>query len=310
MTRKQPRNIAASVHQRLLNIAKQIDRPFDEVLTYFAIERLLYRLCRTKHADAFVLKGALLFRVWNTPDSRATRDVDFLGYISSRPEDVTAIFREVCVTNVEADGLDFDANSVKSVPIKEDTDQHGIRVRLVATLGRARAHLQVDIGFGDRVYPEAVRHEYPSLLDYPVPILRAYSRETVIAEKVHAMTILGSLNSRMKDFYDVWRLSQQFDFRGEILCGALRQTFSNRHTVVPTFADVVADLFRNDQLDAQWSAFLEKSRIDGPWSFAYVVECISAFLNPVFVSAAESIPFDQEWKPPGPWRRPKADESS
>ena len=280
MTRKQARNIAASIHQRLLNIAKQIDRPFDELLTYFAIERLLYRLCQTKHADAFVLKGALLFRVWSTPDSRATRDIDFLGYTNNRPEDVAAIFREVCVTNVEDDGLDFDASSVKSVPIKEDADHH------------------VDIGFGDRVYPEAVRHEYPSLLDYPVPILRAYSRETAIAEKVHAMTILGSLNSRMKDFYDVWWLSQQFDFRGEVLYGALRQTFRNRHTVVPMFADVVADLFRNDKLDAQWAAFLEKSRIDGPQSFAYVVECIIAFLNPVFVSAARSIPFGQEWKSP------------
>ena len=205
------KNIAASIHQRLLNVARETGRPFNEVLQYFAMERLLYRLSRSDHKDSFVLKGALLFRVWDIPDSRATRDIDFLAFLDNSPENLAVIFRDVC-TIEGADGLVFDPDSVDARTIKEDADYEGVRVRFRSLLGKARITMQIDVGFGDKVHPGVVRADYPVILDLPAPVLRAYPPETVVAEKVEAMIHLGSLNSRMKDFYDVWRLSRQFEF--------------------------------------------------------------------------------------------------
>jgi hypothetical protein len=204
-------NVAASVHQRLLNIARETRRPFNELLQYFAMERLLYRLSRSVHEGSFVLKGALLFRVWDVPDSRATRDIDFLAFQDNSPEHLAGIFREIC-TIESNDGLVFDPDSVDARMIKEGAEYHGVRVRFRGSLGNARITLQADVGFGDIVHPGVVRADYPVFLDLPVPSLRMYPPETVVAEKVEAMIHLGSLNSRMKDFHDVWRLSRQFDF--------------------------------------------------------------------------------------------------
>ena len=233
------KNVAASVHQRLLNIGRHTGKPFDQVLQYFAMERLLYRLSSSAHKDSFVLKGALLFRVWDVPDSRATRDIDFLAFLDNSPENLVAVFRDVCTIEGD-DGLAFDADSVDAKTIKEDADYEGVRVRFRGLLGKARITMQIDIGFGDKVHPGVVRADYPVILDLPAPALRMYPPETVVAEKVEAMVHLGSLNSRMKDFYDVWRLARQFEFDDSVLSEAIKQTFDNRGTELIPFGELSA----------------------------------------------------------------------
>lgn len=297
------KNVAASVHQRLLNIARDTGRPFDEVLQYFAMERYLYRLNLSPYSDSFVLKGALLFRVWDVPDSRATRDIDFLAYLDNSPENLAAIAREVCAVSHPDDGLSFDPDSVRAQRIKEDADYEGVRVRFLAQLGNARISMQMDVGFGDLIHPEAVQADYPAMLNLPIPSLRMYPPETVIAEKAQAMVHLGTLNSRMKDFYDIWRMSQQFTFHGNDLGEAIRGTFGNRKTEVNTFDDLIAELLDDEKLGRQWPAFLRKARLDGPSVFADVIDKIGKFLSPVFEAILISAEFDQTWQPGGPWRR-------
>jgi Nucleotidyl transferase AbiEii toxin, Type IV TA system len=297
------KNVSASVHQRLLSIARDTERPFNEVLQYFAMERFLHRLSRSSNADSFVLKGALLFRVWDMPDSRATRDIDFLAYVDNSPENLAAIFREVCSINDPDDGLVFDPNTVEAQRIKEDAEYEGVRTRLRGQLGKAQIVMQIDVGFGDLIHPSAVRADYPALLALPAPSLRMYPPETVIAEKAEAMVYLGSLNSRMKDFYDVWRMSQQFDFLGHVLCTAVTGTFQNRNTEVIEFDDLATDLLDNKNFDKQWAAFLRKSVLTDREDFPQVLTAIGEFLSPVFSSVKSSKAFDQEWAAPGPWRK-------
>ena len=249
MKKSASKNVAASVHQRLLNVARETGRPFNEVLQYFAMERLLYRLSCSGHKDSFVLKGALLFRVWDVPDSRATRDIDFLAFLDNSPENLAAIFREVCSIGGD-DGLVFDPDSIVARTIKEDADYEGVRVRFRGLLGKARITMQVDVGFGDKVHPAIVQTDYPVILDLPTPSLRMYPPETVIAEKV--------------------------------LAEAIRQTLQNRKTKLIPFDQLKADLIENDILEKQWSAFLGKSGASGPETFHEVLDQIEAFLGPLF----------------------------
>ena len=274
------KNVAASVHQRLLNVARETGRPFNETLQYFAMERLLYRLSCSAYKDSLVLKGALLFRVWDVPDSRATRDIDFLAFVDNSPENLAAVFREVCTIESD-DGLVFDPDSVDARTIKEDADYEGVRVRFRGLLGKARITMQIDVGFGDKVHPGVVRADYPVILDLPAPALRMYRPETVVAEKVEAMVHLGSLNSRMKDFYDVWRLSRQFEFEDSILVEAIKQTFDNRDTELIQFGELKSDLLENKTLEKLWSAFLAKTGVTAPESFHEVLDEIALFLSPL-----------------------------
>ena len=280
MKKPSSKNVAASVHQRLLNVAKETGRPFNEVLQYFAMERLLYRLSCSTHKDSFVLKGALLFRVWDVPDSRATRDIDFLAFLDNSPENLEAVFRDVCTIEGD-DELAFDPESVVATTIKEDADYEGVRIRFRGLLGKARITMQIDVGFGDKVHPGVVRADYPVILDLPAPALRMYPPETVVAEKLEAMVYLGSLNSRMKDFYDVWRLSRQFEFDDSVLGEAIRQTFDNRGTELIPFGELKAELLENETLEKLWSAFLAKTDITAPESFHQVLDEIALFLSPL-----------------------------
>ena len=301
MIERSLQNVPASIHQRLLNIAKETGRPFNELLQYFAMERFLFRLSRSTHAPSFVLKGALLFRVWDTPDSRATRDIDFLAYVDNSPENIASIISEICtITDVDA-GLSFDAESVTSQRIKEDADYEGVRVRFRGQLGNARIQMQVDVGFGDLIHPGAIQVEYPSLLDLATPLLRSYTPETVIAEKSQAMVHLGSLNSRMKDFYDIWRMSRQFDFQGGTLQEAMQRTFNYRDTEFVAFEDLTQELLESKDIKMQWLAFRRKVPVEAPDSFADIIEAISNFLAPVFATTIGGQTFEKCWKAPGPW---------
>ena len=193
-------NVAASVRGRLTNRARELGRPFQEILQFYGLERFLYRLSLSGYGDQFVLKGALLLRAWRPDSFRPTRDIDLLGYVDNTPSLLAAIMSEVCAVEVEPDGLVFDAGSVSASPIKEDAEYSGVRVTLLGSLQRARIPTQIDVGFGDVVYPDTPRSGYPTFLEQPAPILRQYPREAVIAEKYQAMVFLGELNSRMKDF--------------------------------------------------------------------------------------------------------------
>jgi predicted nucleotidyltransferase component of viral defense system len=286
----------------LLNVAKASSRPFGEVLQYFAMERLLYRLSQSAYAENFVLKGALLFRVWDLPDSRATRDIDFLAYLDNSPQRLAEIVREICGIEDADDGLVFEPESVNAMQIKEDTDYAGVRVRFRGRLGNARIHMQMDVGFGDPVQPDAVPAEYPVILDLPAPSLRIYPPETVIAEKVQTMVYLGALNSRMKDFYDVWRMSQQFDFDGAELSDAMSGTFAVRKTDIVGFDDIRADVLQSDEMERQWRAFLAKANLQAPDQFGEVLELIGDFLAPIFRGISAERKVTLRWIAPGPWR--------
>jgi hypothetical protein len=195
------------VRQRLLNQSRAQNRPFQELLQYFAMERFLYRLAKSPHADRFILKGALLLTAWRAPVSRPTMDIDLAGRTDNRPDHIKAVVSAVCAVIVDPDGIEFNRDSIEVSRIKEDADYEGIRVQFRATLARARVPMQLDIGFGDVVTPGPTEVAYPTMLDFPAPVLRAYPKETVIAEKLEALTALGLLNSRMKDYYDLALLS-------------------------------------------------------------------------------------------------------
>jgi hypothetical protein len=298
------KNLPASVRQRLTNKAKDTARPFQEVLQYFAMERFLYRLAQSRHADKFVLKGALMFTAWGAPASRPTKDVDLLGRTDNDVEAVASLMREVCGQAVEPDGLVFDVESVAGEAIKEDADYAGVRVTFLVTLQSARVAMQIDVGFGDVVTPAATRTAYPVLLDFAAPQLLGYPRETVVAEKFEAMTKLGLLNSRMKDFYDLWLLSRQFDFDGPTLATAIRRTFENRGTAVQSQPTALTASFGSDATkQAQWQGFLKRTKLSGvPSALQEVSDALVPFLGPVAGAVERAARFDQRWVAPGPWQ--------
>jgi len=303
VTEQPSRNKAASVHQRLKNVAHEIGRPFNEVLQYFAMERFLYRLSVSKHTDAFVLKGALLFRVWHASDSRATRDIDFLAYLNNAPDKLATVVHDIISIEVPDDGLIFDTDSIDAQRIKEDADYEGVRVRFLGYLGNARITMQVDVGFGDPIHPAPALIDYPTILDLPAPSLRGYPPETVIAEKVEAMVYLGRLNSRMKDFYDVWRMAQQFSFDGATLIEAMLRTFEARKTAAILFEELQAEILENQNIEKQWNAFVRKSQVEAPDSFTEILTLIEVFLTPLLSALKDEQTMVYRWNAPGPWTR-------
>ncbi len=224
---------AASARDRLLALAREQGEDFQLVLTRYGLERLLYRLSHSPHHDRFVLKGAMLFILWSRNPHRPTRDVDFLGFGDSSEAGLLAVFRDLCAMPDQGDGVTFDPESVRVEPIRDDTEYGGMRVTLTGQLAGARIPIQADIGFGDAVTPETVVIGYPTLLDDPAPTLRAYPRETVIAEKYQALVALGMANSRMKDFYDLWVMARDFDYQGDTHAQATGNTFARRRTELP-----------------------------------------------------------------------------
>jgi predicted nucleotidyltransferase component of viral defense system len=251
-----PRNIGASVRQRLLNLAHASGQPLELLLTRYALERLLHRLSMSPHRDRFVLKGAMLLVTWFAEPHRATRDVDLLGFGDATEDALLETFREIMAVEVD-DGVIFDLKGLRIEPIREELEYGGSRLRTTAALSGARIPITVDIGFGDAVAPGIEDIDLPVLLDMPSPHLRAYPPETVIAEKFHAMVVLGRANSRMKDYYDVWMLLNAFDLEPERLRQAIVATFARRGTVIPAeVPDGLSDEFAGDPgKQRQWEAF-------------------------------------------------------
>ncbi len=298
MKSRQPRNMAASVRQRLMNLSRERGEEFQLILTRYGLERVLYRLAQSPHAGRFVLKGAALFQLWTGQPHRSTRDLDLLGQGSPSTDRLRQLFQDVCSLSVDDDGLTFLTDAIRAEQIKEDDEYQGIRLSIEARLGNARIPLQIDIGFGDAITPGPQAVTYPTLLDFPAPQLNAYPRETVVAEKFQAMVQLGMANSRMKDFYDVWTLARKFDFDGTMLCAAIRATFQRRQTALPATAPLaLTPEFSTDRNKAiQWNAFLRKGRlIESPPPLEEAVSLLASFLMPPTLALVSNDPWNRTW---------------
>ena len=274
--RKPVQNLGASVRARLLNLAKERNQPFEILLTRYALERLLYRLGSSKYRERFVLKGAMLVRTWVDDPYRPTRDLDLLGFGDSDPDAIIGVFREICTLKAD-DAVVFDIVD----RIRDDAQYGGLRIKTAATVDGAKVRVLVDIGFGDAVEPGLTEIELSVLLNQPVPRLRAYPYETVVAEKFQAMVMLGRANSRMKDFYDVWMLARSYDFEGDRLARAVAATFARRKTEIPADRpDALTPAFAEDPTkQQQWTAFVKDVAVT-PASLAEVIEDLAAFLMP------------------------------
>lgn len=284
---KEMKNIGASVRARLLNIARDQGQTFNFVLNRYAIERLLYRLSQSQHADRFVLKGATLLMTWFDEPFRGTQDLDLLGYGDPDPDAVLALFRDILAID-DQDGVQFDVAAARIDRIREEVEYGGVRIRTIAEIGGAQVPVSVDIGFGDATEPGAEDLNFPVMLDMPAPKLRGYARETVIAEKFQAMVALGHANTRLKDYYDIWILSQVFTFENGRLPQAIAATFARRGTPIPLdLPDALTSAFAtNNRKQQQWQAFIGGVALN-PGGLPEVVENISSFIMPQAELAAK-----------------------
>ena len=299
------RNIAASVKARLQNIARESGNVFAELLQLYVMERFLYRLSQSDYVDMFVLKGALLFAVWKPEyERRTTMDIDLLGFTENSLEHLEHIARAVCETGVEEDGIQFDLKNIRAERIKDNADYEGVRIRTFALLERSRIPLQIDIGFGDALVPDAVSATFPTILDFPAPQLRCYQQLTVIAEKFQAMVNLGHLNSRMKDFYDIWNIIQHEEISGEELQKACVATFEHRKTPFNLDNDFFSKAFaQSAEKQTQWTAFIGKQSIQdiAPKSFGNITTQLQNFFRPMLRKPIAGNVLSSIWKRGGPW---------
>ena len=301
MTKASMKNIAASVRQRLLNIARSNNRPFQELVQYYAMERFLYRLSQSQQANRFILKGALMLRTWKAPQVRPTMDIDMLGRASNKASDLVSNVIDIISVNVDPDGLYFFPEKITAERITDDAEYQGIRIRFPAKLDTIKLSMQLDIGFGDIIHPGPEESELPSILGLAPPRLLCYTRESAIAEKFEAMLKLRELNSRMKDFYDIWLLSRQFEFDGNTLSTAIRLTLGQRGTEIPY--EIVA--FSQEFIKAkqiQWNAFRKKLEQDHvPAEFEEIVMKVKEFIDPITSALTSQEPPPSKWSAPGTW---------
>jgi hypothetical protein len=298
--------LAHSIQVRLLQHARKIQVDPNLVLTRFAVERFLYRLACSPYANRFVLKGGLLLLVWLGETIRPTRDADLLGLGDITDESLIAMVRTICSLEVESDGMSFLEDSVRIEAIRPEDVYGGRRITLQAHLGSARLKVQVDVGLGDAVVPEAEWLNYPTLLGLPSPRLRAYRPETMIAEKVQAMVLLGSKNSRMRDFFDIDALATRQSFEGRLLTAAVRATFARRSTALPETIPLALtpEFGATPEKQTQWRAFCRKSGVTtAPENFQEVVERLAVFLVPVLEAARSESRLRAKWSPGGPWQQ-------
>ena len=280
-------NVAASVRARLLNVAKAQGVDFNQVLVRFALERILYRMTQSQHADRFLLKGALLFTLWYDMPHRATRDADLLGFGASDLASMAETFRDIAAVAVD-DGIVFDPASVTADDIRKEAGYGGVRVIIAGELAKARCKTQIDVGFGDAVTPAPVASVYPVLLDdLPAPRLRAYPTYTVISEKLHAIAVLGMTNSRLKDYFDLSVLLERETLDTDLLAQAIKATFERRGMSVPDALPIgLTDEFAHDaSRQALWLTFLKKNEIP-PEPLLATVQRLRFVLAPALVRTA------------------------
>ena len=296
-------NLEASVRRRLLNASRERGEDFNLVLTRYATERFLYRLSMSPYADQFVLKGALLIGVWLEKAYRPTRDIDLMSYEDNTPQSIIPIFQEICEIDVNPDAVTFDSRSVRVERTGGALEFQGLRVHLRAHLEKARIDMRIDIGFGDAIFPRETEIALPTMLEFPQPVLKAYPAETVVAEKFEAMIALGFTNSRMKDFYDIWRLSRECDFDGELLLSAIEATLENRRTQISVLPPVALsnDFASDAEKSKQWQAFLDRIGSAERTDLESLVSDLREFLLPLASAAKDHVNFRGQWRAGGPW---------
>lgn len=300
-------NVAASIRARLLNRARSEDMRFQLLLDRYACERFLYRLGESEARDRFILKGASLLAVWMEAPYRATRDVDLLAFGDDDARTIRGVMEYVCGIPCPEDGIAFDLDTLEVSAIREGQKYAGQRADLIALLGNAKCNVQVDFGFGDVVTPGPTEVRLSTLIEgLPAPFLRTYPRVTTIAEKFESMVQLETRNSRMKDFYDVWALSENFGFDGAELREAIKRCFESRNTpFTADIPDALTAAFYSD-LDRQdlWSAYGRRGEIlsPPPSAFEEIGNRIQSFLGPVRDSILAGESFDMHWPSGGPWQ--------
>jgi hypothetical protein len=299
-------DVAASVRARLLNQAKRSGEEFERTLVRFAAERLLYRLGASAARDRCLLKGASLLSVWLTDPYRATRDVDLLVSGATGDEAIRSLVVEICAEPCPEDGLRFDLSDLAIETIRPEDEYAGKRARFRALLGSARIAVQLDIGVGDAVAVEPEEITYPTILPVlPAPRLRAYPRELTVAEKFEAMVKLGTRNSRMKDFHDVWALAGAFAFDGETLQRAVTACFERRGTPWSdeTPPVLTMDFYQAPAMAARWRNYLAAGAVlvPPPAQFGSIGERIIEFLGPVRERIVSREALAGAWPPGGPW---------
>jgi len=297
-----PVNMGASVRNRLTARARAQREDAQRLMIRYVIERLLYRLGRSPHRGLFVLKGAMLFSLWSPTPYRATGDLDLLGYGDNAPDQLMSVFREIMAMAVEDDGVVFHPESLRVTPAREADEYSGARLDFTATLAGARMTIHVDIGYGDAVTPGVVRIEYPTLLDLPAPSLLAYPPETVVAEKYQAMVSLGMVNTRMKDFFDLWAIAGTFAFDGAVLARAIQATFERRRTALPRELPVALTAGFAADKQVQWRAFLARTHIAlAPEPFDDVQARIATLVMAPTMALLAGQTFVLHWEPDGSW---------
>lgn len=304
MKTKTPQNTPASVRSRLLNLARTTGRTFEELTIRYTVERFLARLEKSTHQDRFILKGAMLYTLWELNSNRTTMDLDLLGSGSSDIEDMRRVAQGICETKIEDDGLIFNKESVSVTRIREDSAYHGVRIVIRVALGTMQIRLQVDVGFGDQIVPSPQWAEFPALLAERGPVIRTYSPETVISEKFNATIVLGMANSRMKDYFDIWMLSQHFTIKASVLREAIKQTFSKRHTELPRSEPIALskNFFNNTSKQRQWKGFLRKQgRLESVPSLPEIIEILCEFLLPIVTEINTNSQIVETWEPEQGW---------
>ena len=278
--------VATSVREKLLTLAKSKGVVYDMVLNRYALERFLYRLSISPSKSDLVLKGAMLFQIWNREPHRATRDLDLLARGATNPETIEKTLRSICEVEVEEDGLSIDKQSILVTAIREEAEYGGFRAKFIVRLGSAKIPVQIDFGFGDAITPAATESIYPTLLGMSEPVLFVYPRETVVAEKLEAIVRLGMDNSRMKDYFDLWFIATTYQDDTSTLTHAISETFHRRRQPVPGEIPVgLTDSFATDpQKQRQWRAFLDRA-VGSSLSLQEVVQAVRSFATPLFEGA-------------------------
>lgn len=295
--------LAKSVQARLNNLARARGGLYQETVQYYATERFLYRLSKSDYRDQFILKGGVVFTAWGIPLRRTTKDIDLHGVLPYTIENIVTILKNICQQAVPPDGLRFDADSIYGESIQGRAEHEGVRLRFMGYLGNGRLHMQIDVGFSDIVTPPAIQMSYPSLLGMAEPHLHVYAYETVIAEKLQAMVFLGRINSRMKDFYDIWLLSVEATIDGSALYESIKVTFKSRSTKIPN--ETPFALTHQFALDKQkeWAIFVKRSNIktSKATNFADVIKQLNHFFMPVLGAINAKTEFSAIWTSQNHW---------
>ena len=303
MTNRGTNGRAESLLKRLRNEFQSRGEDVGLGLQRYAIERFLYRLGRSSQRERFVLKGATLFAMWGTV-YRPTRDVDFTGYGSADPRDVVHAVREICETPDEVEQIVFDTENIKVEPIRDGSEYDGLRLKINARIGRTRISVQMDVGFGNAIVPGPQEEEYRTILGDPPPRILAYPAESVVAEKMNAMVVLGERNSRYKDFYDIHALAQQFSFDRSTLVHAVHATFDRRATPIPSDVPVAftGAFYSSESRAQQWRGYVTRNRLDGvSQDFDLVGAVVIGFLRPLWDDLVVGRRPTGDWPPAGPW---------